>query len=163
MATGSGTMFETDSGDVCAWEREAAVGRVRCQVVPSANPAVYLSCSFEFEKQQKSEIADLFAAELPGIKLLSGQILKLQRQLELAQRSPGFGQSERFALDAHAAFIHEELISVGDRLKMLIFGLLNDQQKKNIEDVEVAFTLGQLYRSNGLGQPSLLAERGIDS
>jgi hypothetical protein len=129
---------------VCTWEHPVTTRQVRCHVVPSANPSVYQSSAIELGIQQKSEIADLFAAELPGIRLLSGQILKLHRQLQLAERSPNFGQTERYTLDSHVAFIQEELHSVRDRLKLRILNLLNDDQKRRIDDVEVAFALRQL-------------------
>lgn len=130
----------SDAGDVvCAWELGTVSRQVRCHVVPSPNPMVYMTSAIELGKHQKSEIAGVIAAELPAIQLLSGQIIKVRRQLLLAERSPHFGHSERCTLDSHAATIQEELHSVRDRMKSRIMSLLSEDQKKRIDDIEVAF------------------------
>ncbi|HEY6331414.1 MAG TPA: hypothetical protein VI756_18960 [Blastocatellia bacterium] len=127
-------------GDVvCAWELGTVGRQVRCQVVPSPNPVVYVTTAIELGKHQKSEIVDVIAAELPAIQLLSGQIVKVRRQLLLAERSPHFRYSDRCTLDSHVATIQEELHSVRDRMKSRILSLLSDDQKQRIDDIEVAF------------------------
>ena len=133
-------MSET-MGVICSWQLGTGGRYVRCHVVPSANPAAYLSSAIELAIHQRTEIADLIAAELPGIQLLSSQILKVRRQLRLAERSPNFGQTERYTLDSRAAVIQEDLHSVRDRMKLRILSLLSDEQKKRIDDIEVAFAL----------------------
>jgi hypothetical protein len=125
---------------VCAWELGAVGRQVRCHVVPSPNPTVHMTTAIELGKHQKSEIADVIAAELPAIQLLSGQIIKVRRQLLLAERSPHFGYSERCTLDSHVATIQEELHSVRDRMKSRIMNLLSEDQRTRIDDIEVAFT-----------------------
>jgi len=132
-------------GVVCAWEEEAAGRHVRCRVVPSANPTVYLSSAIELAKHQKSEIADMVASELPAIQLLSGQIVKVKRQLVLAERSPHFSRNERCTLDSRVATIQEELHSVQVRMRCRIMSVLSDDQKRKIDDIEVAFAPRQPF------------------
>jgi hypothetical protein len=131
------------AGVACAWELGAVGRQVRCHVVPSPNPMVYMTSAIELGKHQKTEIAHVIASELPAIQLLSGQIVKVRRQLLLAERNPHFGYNERCTLDSHVATIQEELHSVRDRMKSRIMSLLSDDQRKTIDDIEVAFAHNQ--------------------
>jgi hypothetical protein len=125
-----------------SWQNLELSGDVRCLVAPDEDPqvaVVYFGGIVELSGSQRAAVGELIAAELPGILVLSGQIRKVRRQLELAMRAPSFDPIHLSTFDSHEALIMEELNSIRDRIKLRIVNLLNEEATDGLNEIEVAF------------------------